>query len=240
MDEINAVDMALEGIGQDDAAQAPETQGMSLEEAVADTQQDTQEAPKSEPGWIKKRVETAVEKRLAEVESRIRNEYEARMAPMRDAMFEREADKLVADGEFKTRERALEYVRLKGGAPQPEAAPAAPRDDKGRFAPRQDDGVEARAQMLYAQAESIRETSGVDVMEIYNTDPEVKRKVATGEWTFIDVYKSLPESKGRVPSPTRSANNGSLADVNILKMSQGQRAKLNETLAKGGVINFMK
>lgn len=230
--------MVLEGIGQDDAAQAPENQGISLEDAVADAGQ--QEATKSEPGWIKKRVETAVEKRLAEVESRIRNEYEARMAPMQDAMFEREADKLVDEGEFKSRDRALEYIRLKNNAPQSKPAFSPARDEKGKFVPPQDDGVEARAQMLYAQAESIRETSGIDVMEIYNTDPEVKRRVATGEWTFIDVFKSLPEARGRIPSPTRSANNGSLADVNILKMSAAQRDKLNDTLAKGGVINFMK
>lgn len=230
MEENQSVDTFLEGIAQDDAAQAPEN--ISLEDAVAET--DQSEGSKSEPGWIKKRVETAVEKRLAEVESRIRGEYETQMAPMRAAMIEREADQLIEEGEFKSRERAIEYLQLKKGAP----VSAQPRDESGRFAAKQDDGIEARANILFAQAETLKASTGVDVMAIYNSDPEVKRKVATGEWSFLDVYKSLPEAGRRIPSPTRSANNGSLSDVNILKMSKAQHDKLNDTLAGGGVINF--
>lgn len=228
MEEKDSVDLMLEENLQDDAALAPET--TSLEDAVRDT------GEKSEPGWIKKRVETAVEKRLAEVESRLRDEYESRMAPMRDAMYEREADKLVDDGEFKSRERALEYIRLKNGAPQAQSPSQAPRNDKGQFA-KQDDGVEARANMLYAQAEALQAATGVDVMEIYNSNAEVKRKVATGEWTFLDVYKALPKQQ-KIPSPTRSANNGSLSDLNIRNMSAAQLAKLDAVLDGGGVINF--
>ena len=59
---------------------------MSLEEALAAETPEQQELqdetpPKKEPGWIKKRVESAVQKQLAESEARIRAEYEAKMAP---------------------------------------------------------------------------------------------------------------------------------------------------------------
>ena len=90
--------------------------------------------------------------------------------------------------------------------------------------------------MLYAQAEALQAATGVDVMEIYNSDAEVKRKVATGEWTFLDVYKALPKQQ-KIPSPTRS-NNGSLSDLNIRNMSAAQLAKLDAVLDGGGVINF--
>lgn len=257
MNEINnPVDQELQELALDDATL--ETPGMSLEEALAAETPEQQEPqdetpPKKEPGWIKKRVESAVQKQLAESEARIRAEYEAKMAPLQAVMFEREADQLVADGEFKSRERALEYVRLKNGAPQPSSQPTgqkdaqqqSARDEQGRFTTPKTaqvpPDVEARAKELYAQAEAIKVASGVDVLEIFNQDPEVKKRVSTGEWSFLDVYQAVTgQHKPRVPSPTRSANSGSLDDIDLTRMSKAQFAKLDETISGGGVINFMK
>lgn len=257
MNEIsNPVDQELQELALDDATL--ETPGMSLEEALAAETPEQQELqdetpPKKEPGWIKKRVESAVQKQLAESEARIRAEYEAKMAPLQAVMFEREADQLVADGEFKSRERALEYVRLKNGAPQPSSQPTgqkdeqqqSARDEQGRFTTPKTaqvpPDVEARAKELYAQAEAIKVASGVDVLEIFNQDPEVKKRVSTGEWSFLDVYQAVTgQHKPRVPSPTRSANSGSLDDIDLTRMSKAQFAKLDDTISGGGVINFMK
>lgn len=255
----NPVDQEQQELVLDDATL--ETPGMSLEEALAAETPEQQEQrqqdevpPKKEPGWIKTRVEQAVGKRIAEVEARIRAEYEAKMAPLQEVMFEREADQLVADGEFKSRERALEYVRLKNGAPQTSAQqtgqkdtqPQQPaRDEQGRFTTPKTaqvpSDVEARAKELFAQAEAIKVASGVDVLEIFNSDPEVKKRVSTGEWSFLDVYQVVTgQRKPRVPSPTRSANSGSLDDVDLRRMPKSQFAKLDEAIANGGVINFMK
>lgn len=221
MEENTSVELSLEELVQDDAA--PETP-------------ETTEPPKKEPGWIKKRVETAVQKQLAEMETRLRDEYEQKFAPLREAALERDADKLVSDGEFKSRDRALEYLRLKGGMPEPAKPLEKPRDEQGRFVA--DENIKVRSAQLAAQAETIRETMGVDVMEMFNQDPAIQKKVLSGEWNFLDVIRET--GRQRIPTPTRSANNGSLGDVSIARMSRAQFQKLQESISKGGVVDLRK
>lgn len=240
-------------IAQDDAAQA---QGESLEELLtgADTAAEAPAAedapaadsapPAKEPGWIKQRVNRAVEKAVAEAEARVSARYEARLAPLMEAVLDRQAQDLVAAGEFKSLERAKEYVRLKGGivdAPQPQqtqqpqAQPAPqPRDAQGRFQSPNAADVNARADILARQAEKIKANRGLDVMQAFNDDPQVKQKVISGDWDFYDVADHLSGSR-RVPTPIRTPNGAgaSAAATTIDNMSDAQFERMCQNIAAG-------
>lgn len=243
---------------QDDAAQA---QGESLETLLTGVDTTAADAPAAEgatdtdptppakePGWIKARVNRAVEKAVAEAEARVSARYEARIAPLMEAVLDRQAQDLVAAGEFKTLERAKEYVRLKGGitdmpAPtQPTTpTPSTPaRDAQGRFqssaAPAASDAqIRARADILSRQAEKIKANRGLDVMQTFNANTEVRQKVISGEWDFHDVADYMSTSNPRVPSPIRSANGAgaSAAATTIANMTDAQFARLEANLARG-------
>lgn len=215
-------------------------------EPVTDTAQES--APEQEPRWLQGRVNDLVNRQLKqqvdEITERVRREtaaaYEARLKPLQDAMIEREADQLVASGEFKTRDRALEYVRLKTNAPaavEPEPVPQErPRDAQGRFtttAPAASPDVQARAAELFNQARGITQLGGPDVMSEYRNNPEVHQKVNSGEWNFFDVAQHMGQG-GRSPSLVRSPNGTAAGRVDILNMSDEQFDKLNDSLRKGG------
>ena len=246
----NTVDMMTPQV-QDDAAltaQEPQTLadivgGTNDQQPVAEANAPAEQPPKSEPGWIKQRVGAAVNKAVAEAEARIRAEYEAQLAPFREMQLEAEADKLVAEGVVTKREIALELVRSRKGLP-PQTTPATPntppRDEQGRFVaknPEPDAGVQQRATMLIAQAENLKEATGIDVMALYNSDPEIREKIVSGEWDFTDVLK---KHKPAAPAPVRSANGIGMGSVNIRDMGSDQFARMNEYLARGGRIDGRK
>lgn len=251
--ENNTVEMMATQV-QDDAAltaQEPQTLADVLgattpEQPTVETTETAEQTPPKEPGWIKQRVGAAVNKAVAEAEARIRAEYEAQLAPLREAELEREADKLVADGTIKNREIALEYVRNRknAGSPKPDSstASAAPaRDEHGRFVGKESTPEAAqakqRADMLVAQADALKRTSGVDLMALYNTDVAVRQKILSGEWDFVDVLNHTQQNAApSVPAPTRSANM-TLGGMSISKMNDSQLDKLNDLLRSGGKIN---
>jgi len=232
---------------QDDAAVTTQETTQTLADVIGEppTEQNvqTQEQPK-EPGWIKQRVGAAVNKAVAEAEARIRAEYEAQLAPLREAQLEREADQLVSEGKISDREIALDYLRSKKGAPAP-AAQTAPaqrqRDDQGRFvaAEKPDTETQKRASELVAQADTILASTGVDVMALYNTDPAIRQKVLSGEWSFVDVFKNTQqaEAPARAPAPIRSTNGFGMGGADFRKMTSEQFAKVNELLENGGKID---
>lgn len=259
----NTVEMMNQTQVQDDAALTV-TEGASTgagetladvlgndgETAKRDAQPAAQqpEAQKPEAGWIRRRIEDGVKKATADIESRLRAEYDAKLQPLREAAIERQADQLVADGEFKTRERAVEYLRLKGGLPlqqDPEVERAARRDAQGRFAAHDEPPAQVaeKAQALFAQARTIRAINGVDVMEIYNTDPDVKQRVLSGEWDFVDVLKNMGGQAARAadaPAPVRTSNGVALGNMDIRRMSPTQFEKMDELLAQGGSIDMRR
>jgi hypothetical protein len=237
----------------DDGALMPETEtieeaSVSVEEAAGPEPEPTEsEAPKgkSEPGWIKKRIESGVEKqlnqRLADMEARIRAGYEEQLKPLREAAIEREADKLVADGTIKTKELALEYARYKAGQPMPEPkAPAAPaRDTQGKFAPQAPTPeIREYALTLKAQADTIKALGGPDMWAIYRADPEVQRRIVNRETDFANLakeYEGVPTPG--VPAPVRSANQGGIPPTRIDRLSKDQWKRLNEYLENGGKVD---
>lgn len=250
MENTNTVETMLTQ-AQDDAAMGTQTPGTLAEvlgaddASAAEQQQSGQPSAQQgetleEPGWFKRRMERH-DQRLNEDFQRqlqeLRDGYEAHLAPLRDASYRREAEQLVADGEFKSVDRALEYVRLKAGSPvqqnTPAAQPEQSRDAQGRFAKKADGEVAQYAQRLVDQAAAIRDATGVDVMALYNNDPDVKQKINSREWTFADVYKNATKGASRpaAPSPVRASNGIALGDVNIARMSKSQFDKLDELLA---------
>ena len=231
---------------QDDAAVTTQETTQTLADVIGETPSEqnvqTQEQPK-EPGWIKQRVGAAVNKAVAEAEARLRAEYEAQLAPLREAQLEREADQLVSEGKISDREMALDYLRSKQGIPAPTTpAPAQrQRDDQGRFvaADKPNPEIQKRASELVAQADTIFASTGVDVMALYNTDPAIRQKVLSGEWSFVDVFKNAPqaEAPARAPAPIRSTNGFGMGGADFRKMTSEQFAKVNELLENGGKID---
>ena len=199
------------------------------------------EAPSaSEPGWIKQRVNKAVQKAIAETEARMQAKFDEQMAPIREKMLNDEARELVQQGEFKSLDRAKEYLRLKQGLPtDPQQAAASqmqPRNTQGQFAPKQDAGTSARVDMLAHQADRIKEDTGVDVIEVFTNDEDIKQRVISGELDFYDVAKMM-QSNGRKqpPAPMRSPNgaSGSVQPNAIQNMSDEQFERMEKKIREG-------
>lgn len=240
----NPVENNDQGIVLDDAAQAQDDQpqGESLAEITEDApqQEEPAAAPAKEPGWIKGRIEKAVAKAVREAESRVSAQYEAMLAPIRESVLERQAEELVRSGEFKTLDIAKEYVRMKNGAapsaqPQAEAHPQENAAPDGRSA-----AAKVKADMLLQQANKIRANRGIDVIEVFNTNPDVKQKVLSGEWDFYDVADAMGNPRRAPLSPVRSPNGGGVNAVSIQNMTDEQFKRLQANLATGRKYDMRK
>lgn len=182
---------------------------------------------KSAPGWIKRRIEEGVRRETAALERRLREEYEEKLRPLREAAMDAQADQLVRQGEFRSRERAVEYLRLKSGIAQPPAG----------------EGVRIRAQALFSQAKAIHELAGVDVLALYQNDPAVRNRVLSGEWDFMDVLRGTggqAEGPRTPPAPVRSANGGAGGAPDVRRMSAGELRRMNEALMRGETFDLRK
>jgi len=198
-----------------------------------------EEQPKSqgtgEPGWFQKRWDKNVGKLSAQIREEVRNEYESILAPMRDRLLEMDAKELVKQGEFKSLDRAKEYLQLKQGiAPKAEPAPQ-PRNDKGQFAPKEDPATTERINMLAHQADTIKARTGVDVMAEFTNNPEIKEKILSGKMDFYDVAEQMKSAPRRKPpAPTRSSNGASGQSPNAIEsMSKEQFARLEKKISEG-------
>lgn len=236
MDELNTtVEMQQMESVLDDAVQAPEETSEPIS-SVVEAEPKAKEQP-SQPGWIKGRIEAAVRKATAELTA----SYESRINQMQESIWEREARDLVDSGEFKSVERAKEYLQLKSGAHVAAEKPAPARDEQGRFARQTEDPVTmAKAEVLAGQAQRIKAKTGMDVMTIYKTDPDVQQKIISGEWDFYDVAEQYEQPRRRVPVPARSANGSQMTDFSVKNMSDADFARLDEMLSSGRRFNMRK
>lgn len=225
-------------------------QGIALDEALkppepaAEEQEKADAAAPKEPRYVQKRIaealEKAVPKAIQEAVAQVRAEYEKQIAPLREAQLNRDADDLVKSGEFKNRDRALEYLRLKQGVPPVQQTQEQPRDDGGKFAKAPDNTVKARAEMLMQQAKTIQELTGTDILAAFNSDPVLKQKVISGEWDFIAAAKSLqsptpiPTAGAQAaPSPVRTANSATPQQKPWDKLTHDDLENLNKKLEQG-------
>lgn len=237
-----SVEMMQQGNVLDDAAQAPEEpQGEAFSSLMEEEQpQETQpeqglETPAKEPGWVRKRIDQAIARERRAWEA----EQEQKLAPLYESMYDRQAQELVSSGEFKSLERAKEYVRMKHGAvsiPESEPQPQA----SGSKADSVDPVMKARADLLSQQARKIKENSGIDVLAAFNANPNIQQKLASGEWDFYDVADALRQNQRIPPSPVRTPNGMGFSSVNIQNMDEKQWRKLQENLAGGRKYDMRK
>lgn len=189
----------------------------------------------TEPGYIKKRIEKAVNKAVAETEARMQAMFDQQMAPIRQKMMEDEAQELVRSRKVADIETARELVRLRNG--QPAQAPQEteqPRQANGQFAAKQDPAVTAKIDMLEHQAERIKASGGPDVIEAFQNNEDIKQAVVNGEMDFYEVAEYLKSQKRRPPSPMRSPNGASSFNPNAIdSMSDEQFEKMERKIKEG-------
>jgi len=236
MDNTNfAAELAAPGT----SAPALETPAETLADVIADPtntpEPQQQPAPQKEPRYLAdKRAKWEAEHR-AEMD-----ELRGQLGTLREYFINQEADKLVADGKISDREMALNYLRMQQGLPVtqtiPNQTPAQPRDSSGRFvaAQPQMDDAQQRAQVLVDQATMLKRATGVDVMAIYNTNPQARQMIISGAGDFADVLAAYgQEPAAQAPAPIRSSNGMGLGNVDFSKMSSSQLQKVNELIQSG-------
>lgn len=212
--DIEADDTLLEGVEEveDESEESLE----SLDEETEETQPEEEPQPQpSEPGWIKQRVNKAVQKAVAETEARMQAMFEQQMAPIRAKMMEDEAQELVRSRKVSDIETARELVRLRNGQPtvtEPvQQQYEQPRNSQGQYAPKEDPGLTARIDMLGHQADAIKADTGLDVISVFENDEDIREAVKSGEMDFYDVAKMMNQKQPsrRPPAPMRSPNGAS-------------------------------
>ena len=223
MDEENTVVELTDVSVADDAQQA---QGEPISSVTEETQGEVEQNEPKDAGWFKQRIAHAVNKAVAETQAKLQ-EYERQIQELQSERLERQAQELVSSGEFKSLDRAKEYLQLKGGRVE---EPQQPTQEEQ---PEVDPVVQAKADMLAKQAAKIKASRGIDVMAAYNQDPDIQRRLASGEWDFYDVADSL-ESRPKAPAPVRNANGARNEPVSISKMTDKQWKELNRRIDSGG------
>ena len=191
-------------------------------ESISTVMNPVQPEAKTEPGYVKTRIEQA----LARERDNIRAELRAEFQPIQDQLLEMQAEKLVSNGDFKDVKLAKEYLQLKQGIAPTEQ----PRNEKGQFA-KSDPVLEARNQILRDQAARIKKTRGIDVVaEI--TDEDTRNRILGGE---IDFYGYLEERGNRKspPAPARSSNGANGRFPSVFDMNDKEFAEMEKRLKEG-------
>lgn len=210
------------------------------EEAPAEEKQ-TGSKGTNEPGWFQSRWNKNVEKLSAQIREEVRNEYEAQIAPLKERLLDMDAKELVKSGEFKSIERAKEYLQLKQGVqPTVTEKPAEqPRNANGQYAPKEDPVVQTKIEILRKQAAKIKEKSGIDVIDIFSKNEDIKKAVISGEMDFYDVAEQAKTSRRKPPAPARSSNGASGQSPNAIdSMSKEQFARLEKKISEGARISL--
>lgn len=199
-----------------------------------DEKQTQQRGTRSEPGYVQGRIAKAVQKAVAETEARLTAQFEKQLAPFREQALNAEAQELVRSGKVKDLETAKELVRYRQGQPQ-EQKQDQPRNAQGQFQEKEDPATKARINMLQHQADRIKGNGGPDVTAAFNSNPDVREKVISGEWDFYDVADYLKSSqKRRAPAPMRSPNGASGMNMNAIdSMSDEQFDRMEKNIDRG-------
>lgn len=208
-----------------------------LEEGEPQPEQTEAPKAKEEPGYVRGRIDKAVQKVRAEYDQQIADlkaSFEEQMRPIREQLFESQAQELLKSHKVTDIETARELVRLRNGQ---QAAPVVeqPRQANGQFAPKEDPATSARIEMLRHQADKIRAAGGPDVISEWRNNEEINKKVVSGEMDFYDVADYLRDNqKRRPPSPMRSSNGASGMSPNaIANMTDEQFARMEKRIKEG-------
>ena len=230
-----------EAFTEDDLSEEEEESAESLDSLNGEEEKPAEEQPKaqgtSEPGYVQKRIDKALARERENIKAEVMAQMEAQYAPIRDRLLEMDAKELVRQGEFKSIERAKEYLQLKQGiTPTVTQQPAQPRQANGQFAPKQDPATTAKIDMLSHQAYKIKAETGLDVIEVFSSNKEIKDKIVNGEMDFYDLAKQMQsQTKRKPPAPSRSPNgaSGQTASNAIDTMSDEQFERMERKISQG-------
>lgn len=205
----------------------------------ADAQPTNDTVPTQEPGWFQGRLQKERAKWEAAHQDEM-NQLRAQVDEFREYRLGEEADKLVASGKITDREMALDYLRSKHGLPAAETSRPVERDERGRFVSNKPTNeVQQKADALIAQANTLKRSAGFDAIALFNSDPEVKQKVLSGEWDFVDAYEATKQNQRRpAPSPVRGSNSMGIGSIDVRTLTDAQFEKLNSMLENGGSIDM--
>ena len=233
-----------------DLAEEEEDTSESLESFTEDEgtesaeEQQPEQKGTTEPGYVQKRIDKALARERESMRAEIMAQVEAQYAPIRERLLEMDAQELVRKGEVKNIELAKEILRYRQGMPaqaKPAETAEQPRQANGQFAPKQDAVIQAKIDILAAQADKIRAKTGIDVIEIMNSDSKIKEQITSGEIDFYDVaeaYRQKPARRGP-PAPTRSSNGAGGQSPNAIdSMSKEQFARLEKKISEGARISL--
>ena len=258
LEGFDDIDEDEEGDLESVVAEGAEDEDQPEEEETEEEESEPQgtSGKRSEPGYVRKRVDEAVQKATAETEARTRATMQAefdqtfeerlnkRMAPIIERLVEMDAQDLLRQGTVKDIETARELARYRQGvSAAPAAAEGQQRNEKGQFTSAQnkdDPSTTVRINMLRHQADAIKARGGPDVIAEFQNNPRVKAKVISGEMDFYDVAESLKTPKKRPPAPMRSPNGATnTGDMNpIMEMSDKEFEKLERRVQNGARIRF--
>lgn len=193
----------------------------------------------AEPGYVQRRIEKAVARALAAERENIRAEYEQQFAPLKERLLEMDAQDLVRKGVVKDIDTAKELVRYRQGlSPAPQEPAEQPRNTNGQYAPKNDPVMQTKVDMLAAQADKIRERTGLDVIEVFSNDEKIRKAIVNGEMDFYDVAEQMKQSsqpqRRKPPAPTRSSNGASGQTPNAIEnMTDEQFARMEKKIREG-------
>lgn len=230
-----------EAFTEDDLSEEEEESAESLDSLNGEEEKPAEEQPKaqgtSEPGYVQKRIDKALARERENIKAEVMAQMEAQYAPIRDRLLEMDAKELVRQGEFKSIERAKEYLQLKQGiTPTVTQQPAQTRQANGQFAPKQDPATTAKIDMLSHQAYKIKAETGLDVIEVFSNNKGIKDKIVNGEMDFYDLAKQMQsQTKRKPPAPSRSPNgaSGQTAPNAIDTMSDEQFERMERKISQG-------
>lgn len=238
-------DLSVEEVPDEEEEQAESLDSLMDGETEAEeeeTEEQTENPPaREEPGYVRGRIEKAVQKVRAEYDQQIADlkaSFEAQMAPIRERMLEDQAQELVRSRKIADIETAREFVRMKSGQPaaQPVQQPVQPMQNGGQIAAQEDPVISARISMLEHQVDRISDSGGPDVIDAFMNNEEIKEAVVAGEMDFYDVanWLSSQQQRRRPPSPMRSPNGASVQNPNaISNMTDEQFEKMERRIKEG-------
>jgi hypothetical protein len=207
-------------------------------------EQEPEQKGTTEPGYVQKRIDKALARERESMRAEIMAQVEAQYAPIKERLLEMDAQELVRKGEVKNIELAKEILRYRQGLPtqdKPAETAERPRQANGQFAPKEDAKVTARINFLAEQANKIKTKTGIDVIEIMNSDPTIKNKIVSGEMDFYEVAETVKQKPSRrgPPAPTRSSNGAGGQSPNAIdSMSKEQFARLEKRISEGARISL--
>lgn len=264
MENKHTVDETMMESVLDDAAQAPETNADALSEALGQLMPDQtveagqnggdeqleMPADKGLRGRMMQFEQRGYKRGAQEAESKWEAErrgYQDRLARYEQMELEAEAKKLAQEKNM-PEDIALEYLRMKKG----QSATEQPRDEAGRFAAASEqqsaadnaamNAAQARATTLMTQAEAFEKMTDGSVtrdaiLDAFQNDAEIRRKVVSGEWDFTDVGAALSGGQQRAPRVSRSASNGRVTASTFSNMSDAEFAMFDAKISQGAVFD---